>query len=342
MRALVVASILVAGCHGGPLGKVRALGHRVAGEGCENRIVHGMPEPERFAVFGYDGDGHLISYRETNVDDEVIFAMTRRYDARGRRVAQVEDVSDMGPAHRDVTWAYDDLDRVTEVVTDFDGEVRRTQYVYRDDGLIDRKIETGASDEIVRYTYSGSDPLVIDELHDGWGWRYTFARGRWLVRHENLDADGNASRPTVYTYADLERGRLARRDFDLDAEGVPFEVNRFTWTDDRVTRATYGTHVVDYEYDDDGRVVRRRWSSAAEKFAYVTTYAWSGDDVTRVERRDEPTGELIEVWSIEHGCWGGDHELTIPLAPISSWDDELDPVGFGVDLRTFWGVHDVL
>jgi hypothetical protein len=328
----------------------RAPGCPVRAATCKNAVEYVSVDTRLRGVFGYDAAGQITSYCETATDGSVRFDLVRSYDERGRRVRQVEDVANLGPEHRVATWEYDDADRLRRITVDFDGDVRVTERQYADDGRLARQITTRDDEppDVVTYVYRDGEPLVIDELHDAWGWRYTFAAGRWLSRIENLGADGTARTTEWLTYVDRDRGRLARRDLDTDGDGVSDDITTYTWRDDRVATATYdhaGDGEVDqldrYAYDRGGRMIERTWSSPRDGFASATTFSWHGGNVERAVRRDVTTGDAIESWTFYRGC-EGERPMTLLLAPTSDWARSLDPVGVTVDLRRFWGFHEVI
>lgn len=342
-----------------PLVMARAPGCPVRASACENRIEYGSGSERLTGVFGYDASGAITSYCETTPDGTVRFALTRSYDARGRRVRQVEDGT-IGAAHVEVAWVYDDADRVVRYTSDMDGVIRVNDRAFDADGRIAREVQTedGRTTDIETYRYGDGDALVVDELHDthgdgtiDWGWRYTFAAGRWLARIDDLAADGTSHPSEWFTYDPAVPGRVTRRDLILAGGGTTTDITQIAWRGRDLAQVSYDNNgdgtadqVEDYTLDRAGRLTRQTWSgqsSPSQPFSFVTTASWRGGNPEHIERRDAASGEVIEAWTFDRGC-DADRDMTLRLAPVTAWDREVDTQPFTVDVRRFWGFPEVL
>jgi hypothetical protein len=82
----------------------------------------------------------------------------------------------------------------------------------------------------------------------------------------------------------------------------------------------------DFAYDELGRMIRRDWRGL--DFQFVTAIRWGEAGPESIERSDARGG--IESWTFER-C--GDLDLTLPLAPVTSWQRETVPFSLGNELR---------
>jgi len=356
---------LLAGCGGGftiPGGESGAdPGLAPAFEAdCENRIDYDDGWAPFAAVFSYDTAGNVLRYAETREDGTPGFVITRAYDGHGRRVRQDEDMQWLQPEKRAVTWEYDEHGRVVRYVYEgwgMENGVLDSRVHFGDDGRRDLSVqyEDGVLQEIARYRYFPGEPLVIEEAHDtdgdgvdDWGWRYSFAGGRWLTRIESVQGDVVEAAQT-FTYADDVEGQLVKE--ELGGGGIGTSSMTWTWEDGRMVHAAYtedgdpkyansGTY--DYAYDAAGRPIKKTWNVATPiQLVMVTLYTWGGDGLARVERRTGDTDELIEGWTFTRGC-AEERTLDVRVAPSHSWQQELPIVPYNLDLQSWWAFPEAM
>jgi hypothetical protein len=334
----------------------------VPDDSCKNVIAYEFSgKPDLTATHRYDDGGHLTEYVETNDSDTEVFRLSRTYDMRGRLETQVVDTTRFNTGHREMTWEYDDQDRV--VRTTYDGwstppQMRESRYFYDAMGRRDRTEtdEDGVPSDRTQYVYIEGEPFIIEEQHksgpDGavfYGFRYFLAQGRWLERMEifNIEVVQAAE---WYTYKDVSKGLVSRRDFDGNGDNLVEEVGSYFWNAyDRMERAEYDTNVdgtVDqaytYEYDALGRMLKREWIVDDQgHLEFVTTFTWSDNGLEHVERADALTGGVIEAWSFTRGC-PGDLPMNVAIAPIQGFRYEMQTLPVEVDSSTWWRSYDML
>ncbi len=324
--------------------------------GCENRVDWDDDWAPLHAVFQYDKTGHLIHYKETRKDGTVRLALTRGYDAKGRRVLQEEEDNAFSPSLKKVTWEYDDADHVVRVAADGfaeGGGLEELELFYSADGRREREdtYQNGKLSQVARYRWMDGDPLVV-ELSKDWEadgkvdakWRFTFAGGRWLVKLETLE-DDMVEVTETYTYADDTPGRLIH----VETHGTDGTMDSFvtwTWDGPRLVHEEFGGGLgggtFDFTYDAKDRpLVKTLTPDEVPPKTYLSIFTWGDDGLERVERRVGDTDELIESWEITRGC-PEDRALDVNIAPVVAWSRELPAVEYGTDLQTFWGFPDAL
>jgi hypothetical protein len=314
---------------------------------CENRVEYSNDpggQTTLTARIGYDADGRWIRYRETSARGWLPLTVSRTWDARGLLVAQEEDLPRVAPRRRHARWDYDAANRPVRVVFVLDEDPPRTSVTeasYDDDGRLreTRRSTNGAIDEVrtVREPTPGVVEVASDVKGDGdvdaiWRWRYD---GEWLVAIEHERA-GVVELRERYVYADLALGELAEHTVDLDGDGAPESVDRWTWKDHRVVGATHENASLPtdfpqsetWEYDAQGRISARDWKLPS--WSFRTTWRWSGDRLSGLERRNAATGDLVEAWSFTWGC--ASTRTIAPegarIAPIVSWEWETTAIPF--------------
>lgn len=326
---------------------------------CENRIEYSNDAKDRTtttARFGYDSAGHITRYVEVSARGYAGLSVTRTYDTEGLLHVQDEDLPRIAPARRHATWDYDADRRPTTITFDlgddppqstlttiaYDSAGRRVTVVSKRDGAVS---------DVIHYTYLAGDPEVVEEAHDltgdgtiDWTWRYGFS-GKWYVFLEAV-RNGKIDASETFTYSDLSRGELERRDFDHDGDGVIDDVDRFTWEDHHIVHSSHtmkdfpedSPQSHDLVWDGEGRLVRRTWTTP--RYTFDTTFTWGDGGLSRVARRDARTGELIERWSFAYGCPAG-RSVTMRIAPVVDWQRELEPMPFTLDRDRFWAFPEV-
>lgn len=329
---------------GGPLGV------------CESRVEYGSDpndETKNTARFGYDSTGHITRYLETFRGSAVQRSIWRTYD-EDRILTQEENLPGIGPPRRHARWEYDDRkrtrkvtfaldgDHTYETTLDYDDQDRRIGHERRTDGVVSDR---------VTITYLSGSPDVVEEAHDlggdgtiDWTWRLGF-QGDWLVFLESVRG-GKVDVREDYTYSDLARGELSERRMSGDTLGT--SVDTFTWVDHRMVRSTHDVsdfppgsypQSVDWQYDGAGHPVVRTWKTP--QYEFRTTIDWSGNQPTRVARRDAKTSQIIERWSFDYGC-SEERSVIVLLAPIADWQRETTAIPFELRRSKMWSSFDVM
>jgi hypothetical protein len=326
----------------------------VPGAVCTNRIDYSLGEVSGMSgVYHYDEGGRVLQYVERTMDGKQVFLLKRGYDAEGRRVTQTAEDGRLGIPHREVTWEWDDQDRVVRTTFvrsggENDG-TNESRFFYDATGKRehDEFFTNGALSTVVRYRRFDGEPFVLeagrDEGGDGteeWVHRHSYEAGEWLVKAQTVYMNGEQIVTEDFTYEDLAAGQLSRRDFDADGDGQADYVDRFFWDENgRVKRVEYDTsgdgvldQSIDFHYDAE-RLVSRTWDvfdQGTQK--YVTNFDWSEGRLDRVARRDGLTGQAIETWIFSYGC-AEDLPMDVPLAPIHGFEYELVPNPFVLRLE---------
>jgi YD repeat-containing protein len=324
---------------------------------CENRIDYSsMPNDATTTVarFGYDAAGRLTRYVEVDADGNVGISLSRTFDAAGLRRRQVEYTPRIPPVHRHVTWTYDAAARPASVLMETSDTKTATflsAYSYDGNGRVAR-VESSSNavlQDVTTYRYVDGEPSFIEESYDllgdgsvDWTLRLGIAAGKWLVSRE-LSMNGTLRMKETYTYGDLSKGELARRDLDTDGDGTVDSVDRFTWDAGRLVHAEYvglaGAEVYDFEYDGQGRLVKKTWRLPG--FTWVTQISYGPNGLSRVERWDVPTNTLIERWAFTYGCTP-DASMEILIAPIINWQRETSTLYYELDATKFGGFPEAL
>ncbi|MDC0744119.1 hypothetical protein [Polyangium mundeleinium] len=329
----------------------------VPGAVCTNRIDYLLDDALRLAaVYHYDEGGRVLQYVERTADGKRVFLVKRGYDALGRRMTQTVEDGRFSSPHREMTWEWDDQDRVvrtTYVASKPEGDARSESRFFFDaagNHERDEFFADGVLSRVMRYRYLGGEPFVLEAGSDDGGdgteehvFRQFYAAGQWLVKAEHVYMNGEQIVTEDFLYEDLAAGRLSRRDFDADGDGQPDYVDRFFWKEGgSITRVEYDTkgdgvldQSVDFDYDA-GRLVRRTWDvfdQGTQKF--ITDVTWSGSRLERVARRDAPTGQVIETWIFSYGC-AGDLPMDVPIAPIQGFRYELMTNPFILHFEDRW------
>ena len=329
---------------------------------CENRIDYSWDPKDVTTIharFGYDEAGRLVRYVEVDALGNVGISLRRTFDAAGLRRTQDEYMPRIPPVNRKVTWGYDAAARVTSVLmdtSDVDGGAKRadlTSLSYDAEARLSRtesSSNAGPPQDVVVYRYLEGEPRIVEEAHDllgdgtvDWTWRYGFGAGKWLVFVESTKG-ATLQAKEIYTYGDLSKGELAERDFDTDGDGKVDYVDRFTWSAGQVVHVEYdgepdGTQNYALEYDGQGRLVKKTW--LLPKFTWVTKITYGPSGLLRVERRDVPTGVLIERWDFTYGCPAG-YPMEIRIAPVIDWQRETSILPYNLDGTTYWGFPEAL
>lgn len=331
---------------------------------CENRIEYARgpkDQTEITARLGYDAAGHIVRYREVSARGYPPLSLARTYDDDGLLRAQDESFPRIGPDRRHATWEYDADARpiaITFDVQDTPPWSTFTTIAYDSEGrrLTVESKQNGVVSDRIHYAYVPGDGSpateVVEQAHDlggdgtiDWTWRYGFA-GNWYVFLESV-RKGKVDARESFTYSDLARGELERRDFDHDGDGVIDDVDRFTWVDHHVVHSSHtfkdfpedSPQSHDLEWDSAGHLVKRTWKTP--RYTFVTTFDWGADGLQRVVRRDGISGQMIERWSFSRGCPAG-HPMAVRVAPVVDWLRELEPMPFLLDRAKFWAFPDVL
>ncbi len=104
----------------------------------------------------YDDADRLLAIVHKNPDDTVIDAITYRYDANGRRIAQISDRSPLPDAV--FTAVYDDADRMTAITFTATGET--FDLGYDEDGNLATKAERGVPGNVTLYAWDSRNRLT--------------------------------------------------------------------------------------------------------------------------------------------------------------------------------------
>jgi len=317
----------------------------VPGAVCTNRIDYTLGSETHYtAVYHYDEGGRVLQYAERMADGKQIFLVKRGYDARGRRITQNVEDGRLGIPHRDMTWEWDDQDRVIHTTfvrsgSELHDGTSESRFFFDASGRRERDefFTDGVLSSVSHHRYLGGEPFVLETGRDTGGdgteetvYRGFYAGGEWLVKAEHVYMNGEQIVTEDFTYEDLEAGHVSRRDYDAEGDGQADYVDRVFWGEgglvERVEYDTKGDGVldqsVDFEYED-GRIVSRTWDvfdQGTQKF--ITDVNWSGARLDRVARRYVPTGEVIETWVFSYGC-EGDKPMDVPIAPIHGFEYEL-------------------
>ncbi|MBK9259559.1 MAG: hypothetical protein IPM54_06935 [Polyangiaceae bacterium] len=329
---------------------------------CKNVIAYELSgKPNLTATHRYDGDdGELTEYVETNASGDQVFRLSRTYDAKGRRIGQVVDTTRLDPGHREMSWEYDEQDRVTR--TTYDGwgadEKKRETRIYYDAMGRREHTETYENEVLsdrVNYVYIEGEPAIMEQRNidvtDGsleYGFRYIVADGKWLTRTEIFNVEIIQSVET-YTYQDMNKGIVSRRDLDLPADGIIEYSDHYFWdANDRLERVEFddgADGAVDqkyaYEYDAAGRVIKKHWFVYDQgHLEFVTVIDWSDKGLTYVERSDALNGGVIESWSFTYGC--ENPTMDVPIAPIQGFRYETTTFPHELDTTKWWRSFEML
>ncbi|MBJ6362780.1 RHS repeat domain-containing protein, partial [Paenibacillus sp. GCM10012307] len=139
----------------------------------QNRNQTGKTEKGTAYTFGYDPLNRIATSTQFNE--------TYTYDQRGNRKSLT---SDAPPEMANMSYAYDDRDRLTKVVTENNQTVT---YRYNGDGLLTERTEAGVT---TRYYYDGSDIIAEGIVSNGAvTHKASYLRGKGLVAR--VDASGS-------------------------------------------------------------------------------------------------------------------------------------------------------
>lgn len=331
-------------------------------ESCKNVIRYELSgEVDVTATHGYDDQGHLTEYIETNAEGKEIFRLSRMYDERGRRKGQVIDTTRFDSQHREMTWEYDEAERVIRSTYDGWGSDKSfldTRFTYDDQGrrsTLESK-KNGVLYNTTKVVYLEGEPLVVEERHFNgtdeafaYGFRYFLGQGRWLERSEIFNAEVVQS-AEWFTYEDQSKGRVSRRDLDSGADNIFDEFDHIFWNEDDLVEKTefdldasgQVTQRNQYEYDQQGRMIRRTWFILDQgTLEFLTTIDWADDVLRHIERIDNATGQVIEAWDFEYGC-NNQWPMDVNIVPIQGFRYEMQALPFNVDSATWWQSFDAL
>ena len=325
---------------------------------CENRIEYSNDrnyQTTTTARLGYDAAGHMVRYLEISARGYAPLSLKRTYDDDGLLRRQDESFPRIGPDRRHATWEYDATARPIAITFDVEDTPPRSTYTtiaYDSEGrrLTVESKRNGVLSDVTHFSYVPGDGApateIVEEAHDlgadgtiDWTWRYGFA-GSWYVFLEAV-RNGKVDAREIFTYSDLARGELERRDFDHDGDGVIDDVDRFTWVNHHIVHASHtlsdfpedSPQSHDLEWDGAGHLVKRTWKTP--RYTFVTTFDWGAEGLVRVARRDGKSGEPIERWSFGYGCPAG-RPMVVRIAPVVDWQRELEPMPFTLDRAKFW------
>ncbi|MBJ6362470.1 RHS repeat-associated core domain-containing protein, partial [Paenibacillus sp. GCM10012307] len=139
----------------------------------QNRNQTGKTERGTAYTFGYDPLNRIATSTQFNE--------TYTYDQRGNRKSLT---SDAPPEMANMSYAYDDRDRLTKVVTENNQTVT---YRYDGDGLLTERTEAGVT---TRYYYDGADIIAEGTVTNGAvTHKASYIRGKGLVAR--VDASGS-------------------------------------------------------------------------------------------------------------------------------------------------------
>lgn len=317
-----------------PTAVVSANGERVestydrAGRLASRRTIGADGVPVTRSEYTWDAGGRLLERREIDVTDATrVRKTTWRYDALGRRVAEVDALGG------ETTWEYDAAGQL--VATSVRG--RRTAMAYDAAGHLVERTHPDGGVERFEVDYAGrvtqeTDPAGVVTTHtwDGNGQRTSTRRAGALVSEltytpggrvasyrdpdgtidyeydgagrlvavrlpEVADADGARRRPTIR----YELDKSGRRTAEIDANGLRTETDYDAGGSVAVMRQADGSEVR-FEYDAGGRLLARRDEDGDE-----TRFTWdAGGHLTAVTEPAAADGVAPAVTRLVYDGWG--------------------------------------
>ncbi|MEI3375211.1 MAG: RHS repeat-associated core domain-containing protein [Coprococcus catus] len=263
----------------------------------------------------------------------------------------------------EVTYTYDNLDRVTEVKASKDGSCYLIgRYIYDKLGRIARFVDGQVSGKSCTYGYDLTDRLCEAVFDDGTAYRYTYDANDCLVKEVQTTPDGVRtvtrgydadSRETAVacgsakvekTFDKLGRLSSIRRNGGKHTTAYTYETASDGGQTGRIKTVKNGSGTWEYAYDAWGNVSKATENGSADSHTY--TY----DDQGQLTREYDPDkklylgyqydagGNLTEVRSYPAGAEGGPEGTGTVLKTFaydSTWKDQLASVTMDGKTRNF-------
>ena len=217
-------------------------------------------------TYEHDPRGRLV--KEIKPTGQVIRYEYNRTSNRTRVAIYPDEDSDT--ASSDTTYAYDKLNRITDVNDITTAGIQTTRYTYDDVG----NLET--------VTYPNA-PVGIDT----WSTKYTYDYQHRLTNVLHRFADPNTpSNVTVHEYV-----------YTIGGAGNRTKVEEYKYDEEESRESTSPTRTVDYVYDDLYRLTKEIVTTAADGWTRTDTYTY--DDVGNRETmvRQTPTEQITTIYT---------------------------------------------
>ena len=175
----------------------------------------------------------------------------------------------------EVTYTYDNLDRVTEVKASKDGTSYTIgRYIYDKLGRVARFVDGQVSGKSCTYGYDLTDRLCEAVFDDGTAYRYTYDANDCLVKEVQTTPDGV---------------RTVTRGYDADS---------------RETAVACGSARVEKTFDKLGRLSSIRRNGGKHTTAYTYETASDGGQTGRISSIEHSNGEQSSVEGYGYDDWG--------------------------------------
>ena len=263
----------------------------------------------------------------------------------------------------EVTYTYDNLDRVTEVKASKDGTSYTIgRYIYDKLGRVARFIDGQVPGKSCTYGYDLTDRLCEAVFDDGTAYTYTYDANDCLVKEHHTIPGGSRdviraydkdSRETSVTCGSAkvekvfdELGRLStiKRNGGKHTTTYTYETASDGGQTGRVKTVKNGSHSENYTYDIWGNVtkVTENSSQSGKIYAYDAQgqliREYDPDKKVWLGYKYDAGGNLIEVRSYptaENGDPEGEGTVIMSFAYGSAWKDQLTAMTMDGTTRNF-------
>lgn len=263
----------------------------------------------------------------------------------------------------EVTYTYDNLDRVTEVKASKDGSSYLIgQYIYDKLGRIARFVDGQVSGKSCTYGYDLTDRLCEAVFDDGTAYRYTYDANDCLVKEVQTTPDGVRtvtrgydadSRETAVacgsakvekTFDKLGRLSSIKRNGGKHTTTYTYETTADGGQTGRVKTVKNGSGTWEYAYDAWGNVSKATENGSADSHTYTydaqgqLTREYDPDKKLYLGYQYDAGGNLTEVRSYPAGAEGGPEGTGTVLKTFaydSTWKDQLASVTMEGKTRNF-------
>ena len=216
-------------------------------------------------TFAYDGFGNRKS-----VSIAGKAAVSHDYEAKNGNLLKSTYANGW-----EVTYTYDNLDRVTEVNASKDGTSYTIgRYIYDKLGRVARFIDGQVSGKSCTYGYDLTDRLCEAVFDDGTAYRYTYDANDCLIREVQTTPDGI---------------KTVTRGYDADS---------------RETSVACGSARVEKTFDKLGRLSSIRRNGGKYTTAYTYGTAADGGQTGRISSIEHSNGEQSSVGGYGYDDWG--------------------------------------
>ena len=344
----------------GRLTKVSGKAH-VGGVETQVQVQYGY-EKDRLAkithngfdyAFTYDGFGNRKSVKIAGTE-----AVSHTYGDRNGQLLKSTYANGW-----EVTYTYDNLDRVTEVKASKDGTSYTIgRYIYDKLGRVARFIDGQVSGKSCTYGYDLTDRLCEAVFDDGTAYTYTYDANDCLVKEHHTLPGGSRdviraydkdSRETSVTcgsakvekaFDELGRPSTIKRNGGRHTTAYTYETASDGGQTGRVKTVKNGSHSENYTYDTWGNVtkVTENSSQSGKIYAYDAQgqliREYDPDKKVWLGYKYDAGGNLTEVRSYpaaENGDPEGEGTVIMSFAYGSAWKDQLTAMTMDGTTRNF-------